>query len=92
MGLPNQSEWVVSGTSMYDDYLRSHPKVTESGKDRKRHGDEKRLLWNLNLQKRILLDRNQNNRDLSKNIYRSMKQQNDNKKLGIGNREELKIM
>ena len=21
-----QSEWVVSGTSMYDDYLRSHPK------------------------------------------------------------------
>ena len=20
-----QSEWVVSGTSMYDDYLRSHP-------------------------------------------------------------------
>ena len=37
-----QSEWVVSGTSMYDDYLRSHPKgMLESGKDRKRHGDER---------------------------------------------------
>ena len=30
-----QSEWVVSGTSMYDDYLRSSKGYAKSGKDRR---------------------------------------------------------